>query len=174
MSKIRKLLAAAALAMLGAFVMAGCASTINEDELTANIEKQFQEQTGTRLTSIECDEVKAEKGAEIACKATNENDMKLDITGEVTDNDKDDDKWGFDWKVARILAPGKAFEDAAAETVSREFDVPLESVKCPDGIEVKEGSEVKCEATATDGSTRGLTLTLTDGEGGFRVAVDKE
>lgn len=174
MSKIRKLLVASLLVTLGAFVLAGCAETIKQDELTGNIEKQFQEQTGTELTSIECDEVKAEKGAEISCKAVNENDMKLDITGEVTDNDKDDDKWGFDWKVSRVLAPGKAFEDAAAETVTREFDVPLESVKCPDGIEVKKGSEVKCEATATDGSTRVLNLTLTDAEGGFRVAVEKE
>lgn len=172
MSRLKSVFVVAVTAMAGVVVLAGCSEVIKQDELTSNIKSQFKEQTDTELTSIECDEVKAEEGADVACKATNENDMKLDITGKVTGKNDDTGKWGFNWKVAGMVAPGKVFEEPAAETVTREFNVALDSVKCPDGIEVKEGTEVKCEGTATDGTTRGLTLNLTDAEGGFRVSLD--
>ena len=48
-----------------------------------------------------------------------------------------------------------------------------ESVDCPDEIEAAEGETYRCTLTAEDGSTIGLTLTMTDDEGNFDIEVDQ-
>ncbi len=174
MSKSRSLLLPLACLLIGGVGIAGCGeSVIKDDELTASIKQQYEEQTGVKMTSIECEEVKAEEGAAISCRAENDSDVSLELTGTVK-GEGEDDKWGFDWKVARADAPGKLFEDAAMQTVSSKFGVAVESVKCPERITVEKGEVVHCEATDNKGETRGLTLRLTDADGGFRVTIDQK
>lgn len=159
--------------LFGVTALAGCAeSVIKDDELTAAIQQQYEDQTGLGLKSIECDETKAESGEAISCRATNDNDVDLEIGGAVAGKDESSDKWNFEWKVDKAYAPGDLFEDPAARALSAKLGFKVESLDCPDGIEVASGIEVHCEATAADGSSSAVTITLTDSAGNFEVAVD--
>lgn len=48
------------------------------------------------------------------------------------------------------------------------------SIDCPDDITAEEGATHRCTLTTDDGSTIGLTLTMTDDEGSFDIEVDDE
>lgn len=175
MSKSRNLFLSVLALLGGVVVLAGCGQEmISQDEMTANIEKQYKQQTGIEMTKLECDDVKAEKGEKISCKATNANDVNLEITGEVSGKQSGSDKWNFNWQIVSANAPGSLFEKSAATTITNNFGVTVKSVSCPDRIDVKKGTVVYCQATATDGSTNGVKLTLTDANGGYRVILDKK
>ncbi len=49
--------------------------------------------------------------------------------------------------------------------------VPDSAVDCPDDVEVEEGDEFTCTATAPDGSTATILVTQTDDDGNVRWRV---
>lgn len=174
MASPRRMLAALIILLLGGVLLAGCGDEmISQDEMTENIKKQYREQTGVDLTSLECEDVKAEKGAAISCDGTNSSDVNLKITGKVKGEDEDSDKWRFSWVVSERNAPGALFADPAAEAIESKFGVTVGSVECPERIKVVKGTEVPCKATYDDGSSNDIIIKLTNEEGGFRVMIDK-
>lgn len=48
------------------------------------------------------------------------------------------------------------------------------SVDCPEDMSGEQGEVHRCTLSADDGSTIGVTLTMTDDEGGFDIEVDSE
>lgn len=173
MSISRRLLLVSVAVLAGTAVFAGCGEQmISQDDLTSSITSQYKTQTGLELKDLKCDDVKAEKGAAISCTAVNSNDVDLKIGGTVSGKNESSDKWGFDWKVEEARAPATLFEGPAAKSLSEKLGFEVSSVDCPGKILVKAGTKVHCDATAADGSTSGVTITLTDSDGNFEVAVD--
>ncbi|MFA9401153.1 MAG: DUF4333 domain-containing protein [Acidobacteriota bacterium] len=175
----RRLLLPAA-AAVAALTFAGCSfscsigeSTATSDELNSQLRDSYESQTGIALTSIDCEEAKAEVGEEIECTATNERDIDLEIKGEITSVDESDDTFKFDWNVIRATAPGEVYSTAAKKSLEQQSGRPLDSVECPDRIPIKVGAEVRCKVVTGDGEQLGATLTLTDLDGGFRINVDQ-
>jgi Domain of unknown function (DUF4333) len=52
--------------------------------------------------------------------------------------------------------------------------VALAEVRCPVEVEVEVGATLRCKATDTNGSSRTVTLKLTDLDGGFDYAIAGE
>ena len=175
----RGLFAPAAVAV-AALTLAGCSfscsigeSTATSDELNSQLRDSYESQTGIALTSIDCEEAKAEVGKEFECTATNERDVDLEIEGKITSVDESDDTFKFDWNVIRATAPGEAYSTGAKMSLERQTGRKLDSVECPERIPIKVGAEVRCTVVTGDGERLGATLTLTDLDGGFRINVDQ-
>ncbi|MCO5314578.1 MAG: DUF4333 domain-containing protein [Solirubrobacterales bacterium] len=165
---------ALAAVLLGAIAWSGCGeTTVSQDELTGAIKTQYKEKTGATITEISCDEVKAEKGAKLSCDATNNSKAELHITGEVT-GVNEDDKAEFDWKLASAKVPGDLFEQTSIQLLESQLGVSASSVSCPEMIEIKVGNKVDCKVTEENGTEHEAVLTLTDGQGGFRIAMKSE
>jgi hypothetical protein len=51
--------------------------------------------------------------------------------------------------------------------------VQLKEFECPDRVLLKKGNEFDCTAVDPDGDSRTVTVTMTDGEGGFNARLIK-
>ncbi len=145
-------------------------NTAGGSEAEEKIKSQYPEQTGLELTTISCDSTDAETGKVFSCEATNEANVDLKIEGTVGEVDSDEDRFKFRWEVTGAVAAGDAYAEPAL-TELRSKGLEIESLACPDGIEIKKGTVVTCTATSPDGEERDAELTLTDGDGGFRITV---
>jgi len=155
-------------------IFAGCeASVSTEDQIdTEKAAKVIQDEYpnkagGVTLTSIECEGGDAKVGTEFTCDATNDADVAVDIDAKVTG--VSDDGVDLHWEVAKLTAKGTTFAGPAAAELSKIRAV--DSVDCPDGIVIEEGTVVDCTATMDDGSERPVKLTLTDGSGAFHAEL---
>ncbi len=161
-------------------LLAGCefscsvgGNTVSSEELNKQVKDSYESESGVKLNSIDCQEVDAEVGKPITCEATNESNIDLNITGTVTEYDSDTDKIKFDWKVVSAMAPGEDFASAAQQALFRQTRVELSNVQCPDRVVLKKGNEFDCTAEDVNGDTRTVTITMTDGEGGFDANLQK-
>ncbi len=170
----------AALAALPFLLFSGCSASVdigggdNEasgEEIAGKVEDDYKGQTGIALTRLTCESVKGEVGARFECSGRNARGVQLEIGGRVTDTESG----GFDysWHVTKAVAPGVLYERALRAEIE-ERGVTLSAVECPVEIEVVEGATVFCEATDAGGTTRGVTLTLTDLDGHFDYKVGDE
>lgn len=172
-------LSAAFLAALLAagLLFAGCSaefsvggdSEASGEEIAEEIQGDYVERTDIELPRLTCEGVESEVGARFSCSGRNARSVQLEIAGKVTDTEAD----GFDyhWRVVEAVAPGVLYERALRRSLE-EGGVAIAEVRCPVEVEVEEGSKVRCEATDKNGSGRGVTLKLTDLDGGFDYAVD--
>lgn len=142
---------------------------MSAEELNKQVRLSYEDETGVKLTSIDCEESDADVGSEINCSANNEKDIELTIEGTINSYDEDTQKVKFDWEITSAMAPGKTFAIAARNSLANQSNVSLDEVVCPDRIELKTGNKVDCTAEDANGSNRDLVLTLTDQEGGFDV-----
>lgn len=165
------ILAAFAFALLGcsAEVSVGGDDQASGEELAEDIERDYESQTGIELRALTCEGVEADEGAEFECSGRNARGVQLEIAGEVTETEAD----GFDytWEVVRGVAPGVLYERALRRQLESR-GIALVEVRCPVEVEIEVGAEVRCTASDREGSSRGVTLTLTDRDGGFDYAVD--
>lgn len=69
----------------------------------------------------------------------------------------------------KTLDTGDA-ERKIADSIFEQRDVRVD-VSCPDDMKAKEGETYRCELTE-GGEELGVTITMTDDEGGFRFEVD--
>lgn len=165
------------LSLAGCLVIAGCefscsvGGSVPAGELEKQVRLSYEDQTGILVKSISCEEAGDDTGSPISCKATNVNGVLLDIGGEVTSYDADRERVKFDWEVTRAVAPGTLYADAAARTLSARSGVPITEVVCPKKVVVEKGARIDCTAIFPDGSKSGVTLTLTDRDGGFRAEI---
>lgn len=148
-------------------------SEVSIAELEQRISASYENETGAKLTSLECEEPEAEVGEPISCQGANASGVELQIGGEVTGIDETDDTILFDWEVVSATAPGAAFSDAAKKALEREVGEPLRAVQCPERVPLERGTEVRCAVVTDDGRRLGATMTMTDGEGGFRINLDE-
>lgn len=161
--------------LLAALGLSGCnfycsvGGSIPAAELERKVRLGYEDQTGIVIKSITCEEADDDTGSPISCRATNAGGVELKIDGEVTSYDPDTEKVGFDWEVTRAVAPGNLYGDEAAISLTRQTGIPVADVRCPDEIVVEKGTRVRCTAVSPDGAESEVTLTLTDGDGGFRV-----
>lgn len=168
-------LAAGALAALaagcsGSVSVGGGEPTLPAEEIERSISAQYAEQNpGITLEDLTCAEVEPEVGTTIECDARNSIDVDLDIAGEVTAVDIDDDSADYRWEVVRAVAPGTLYGDAAIEVVREQTDVAVAGLDCPIRIEVIAGARVNCDLRLADGSATAVILELTNQNGGFRV-----
>ena len=158
-------------------VLAGCefscsvGGSVPAEELETEIRLSYEDETGLVVKNISCEEAGDDTGSPISCRATNANGVDLRIDGEVTSYDSTTEKVNFDWKVSRAVAPGTLYGDAAARTLTSNTGVPVAKVICPERIVVEKGARVDCRAISPDGAEFDVTLTLTDGDGGFRARL---
>jgi|LakMenEpi03Aug12_release.lakeMendotaPanAssembly.Ray.scaffolds.fasta_scaffold78446_3 hypothetical protein len=157
--------------------LAGCdfycsvGGSIPPEELEKQVRLSYEDETGIVVKSINCEEADDDTGSPISCEATNAGGVDLTIEGEVTSYDSEAEKVRFDWEVTKAVAPGTLYGDAAAMTLADSTGVAIAEVRCPEEIVVKEGARVECTAIAPNGAESGVTLILTDGDGGFRVQL---
>lgn len=164
-------------AVASVFGLAGCnfycsvGGSIPPEELEKQIRLSYEDETGIVVKSISCEEADDDTGSPISCRATNAGGVELEIDGEVTSYDSETEKVEFDWEVTRAVAPGALYADAAATTLTDSTGVAISEVRCPEKIVVKKGARVECTAIAPNGAESGVTLILTDRDGGFRVQL---
>jgi hypothetical protein len=173
------LLRLSALAVLAAIavVAIGCSAEVSigdgdgasGSEIAEAITADYEDQTGIALRSLTCEDVEGDEAEPFTCSGRSERGVQLEIDGEVTDSESDG--FEYSWEVSEAIAPGVLYERA----LRRELEgrgIPLTEVRCPVEITVEEGAEVRCVATDGDGDSAGVTLTLTDLDGGFDYSVD--
>lgn len=170
-------LPAALLALL--LALAGCSaefsvggdSEASGEELAEEIQSDYVERTGIELPRLTCEGADSKVGERFQCSGRNERGVQLEISGRVTDTEAD----GFDysWRVVTAVAPGVLYERALRRALE-EDGVAIAEVRCPVDIEVEVGATVRCEATDRNGSSRSVTLELSDLDGGFDYAVEGE
>lgn len=176
-----KRLVLVAAAVTATFLLAGCqfscsvggGNSVSSDELNTQVKDSYESETGVTLTSINCQEVDAEVGEPISCEANNEADVDLTITGTVTEYNSDTEKIKFDWEVVSAMAPGANFAEAAQPALANQSGVQLTDFMCPDRVLLKKGTEFDCTAEDPNGDDRTVTITLTDGDGGFNANLQK-
>lgn len=163
------------LILAAALLIAGCSGemTVTSDELAKQVEDSYVDQTGIEIESISCEEVTAEVGNAITCKATNASEVDLTIEGKITAVNEDDEKVDFDWEVASAEVPGAHYAEGAKRALEEQTGNRLSSIECPDRVKLQPNSDFRCTLTTPDGSELGATVTMTDGEGGFDVKVDE-
>lgn len=169
----------AAIAIVLCLAVAGCSAEVNVgggleasgEEIAKEIRRGYVDRTGIELNRLTCESADANLGAKFSCSGRNDNDVQLEIDGKVTDTSAD----GIDysWSVAKAIASGVLYERALRQLIE-EGGVALSEVRCPVEVEVKVGSKLRCTATDRSGSSRGVTLRLTDLDGGFDYDVDGE
>jgi Domain of unknown function (DUF4333) len=157
-------------------VLAGCSAEVNVgggsdasgEEIADEVRGDYTEKTGIELTRLTCEGVEANVGEKFTCSGRNARGVQLEIAGRVTDAGSD----GFDysWHVTGAVAPGVLYERALRRQLEAE-GVVLAEARCPVEIEVEVGEEVRCRATDRGGSSRGVTLRLSDLDGGFEYRV---
>ena len=157
----------------------GCSAEVNVgggteasgDELAEEIRGDYVDQTGIELPGLTCEGVKEDVGAHFSCSGHNARGVQLEVSGKVTDTEGD----GFDynWHVSKALAPGVLYERALRRQIEA-HGVALSEVRCPVQIEVKVGTKLHCVAADGNGIRRGVTIHLTDLDGGFGYSVDGE
>jgi hypothetical protein len=163
------LLLCSTLAGCSAEVSVGDKDQASGEHIAREIRAEYVEDTGIALPRLTCNEVDGEKGAAISCTGRNARDIQLDIAGKVTDVDGD----GFDytWKIASARAPG-VFYERAARRVLAQRGAPVADLRCPAQVELRIGERFRCELDTGSGPPRGLTITLTNLDGGFETALD--
>jgi hypothetical protein len=168
MSKLR--LAAVLVALVATTgLVAGCGDdVIDVGSVEETITEQYPETTGgLELTSITCEEGKAEVDAKFNCTGDNDAGVALEIEATVTA--VTDDKVDFTWATTSSVSDGTVFAETAVTTLQNQGYAVAE-MDCPE-IEVKKGNVADCDVTMDDGSSQTATITLTDDEGGFDVVT---
>jgi len=162
---------------IAAIAFAGCEASvsvggdsIHADEAAATIKKQYKQKTGLTLTSITCESGDAKVGATFTCDAVNSVDAKLQFTAKVDSVNDDKSKVHFTSDVTKATVTGATFADAAIKALAGQ-GTAVDSMDCPDEIEVVKGKKVDCTASMPDGVERKAVLTLTNGDGDFDVDI---
>ena len=168
-----------AAAFFPALVSVGCSAEVSVgggseasgEEIATEIRSAYRDQTDIALPRLTCEGVKADTGEKFNCSGRNARGVQLEIAGRVTGSEGD----GFDysWHVAAAVAPGVLYERALRREIES-GGVALAEVRCPVEVEVEVGATLRCKATDTNGSSRTVTLKLTDLDGGFDYAVAGE
>jgi len=65
-------------------------------------------------------------------------------------------------------------EQVTADRLGEAVGQQPKSVECPDEIEARAGATGRCTLTAEDGTRYGVTIEMTDDEGGFDARVDDQ
>jgi len=178
-SRLLRLGPVAVLAAIG-FAAIGCSAevsvggdsgdgTVSGERIAKDIRAEYERKSGIALRSLTCEDVEGEEAESFNCSGRNERGVQVEIDGRVTDSETG----GFDyrWEVTEALAPGVLYERA----LRRELEsrgIGLTEVRCPVEIEVDVGAEVRCTATDREGDSAGVTLRLTDLDGGFDYSVE--
>jgi len=171
------MVAMTAIASLFAFM--GCSAEVNVggsssapgDELAEEIQKAYSAKTGIGLSRLTCESVDADVGETFGCSGRNARSIQVEITGKVTDSTGDGIE--YNWSVVRAIAPGVFYERGLRSSIE-DHGVPLSEVRCPAEVNVKVGTRLRCTATDRDGVAKGVTLRLTDLDGGFDYTVEGE
>lgn len=163
------LVACLALAGCSAEVSVGGGSEASGEELADEIRADYEDQTGIALRGLTCEGVDDQEGETFSCSGRNARGVQLEIEGKVTDASGS----GFDysWNVTAAVAPGVLYERALREQIEAR-GVALSDVRCPVEVEMEVGAELRCDAADRNGAVRGVTLRLTDLDGGFDFDVD--
>lgn len=170
----------ATLALVAAAILAaltGCSAEFSVggdsdapgEAIADQVSDEYAEETGIELKQLTCEGVEEETGAKFECSGRNARSVQIQIAGRVTDASGP----GFDyrWYVAEAVAPGVLFERALRRQIE-DGGVTLSEVRCPVEIEIEVGERLRCKATDSAGETRGVTLRLTDLDGGFDYVVE--
>jgi len=167
----------AALLLLLAVTALGCSAEVSVggdseasgEEIAAEIQRDYERQSGIELRSLTCEGVEADRGEEFDCSGRNAVGVQLEIAGEVTDTEAGG--FDYDWRVVGAVAPGVLYERALRRQLESR-GIALAEVRCPVEVEMEVGAEVSCTASDRDGASRDVTLKLTDLDGGFDYSVD--
>jgi hypothetical protein len=165
--------------VVSGLAVAGCSAEVNVgggseasgEEIASEIRKDYADRTGVQLNSLTCESVDAETGETFSCSGRNDNSIQLEIDGKVTDAKADE--IDYNWSVEKAIAPGVLYERALRSSIEK-GGIALAEVRCPVEVEIRVGSQLRCTATASNGDRRGVTLKLTDLDGGFDYSVDGE
>lgn len=135
------------------------------DALRAEYEAR-ERSSGITLGSLTCRELDAEVGATLACEGQNSKEIELRLTGEVTAIE--DGSASYRWRVAQAFAPGSFFARTLGPNVGRTIRSDIRGVRCPDRVELRPRTTLRCVVDVADGRRLPVTLLQVDGAGGYR------
>jgi hypothetical protein len=161
---------------LAALALAGCSFSVSAggpsgtERVTEQIEQAYEDRTGLALRGFSCADVEDVEGSAIRCKGSNSAGVTLQIEGEV--NNVEGSEIDYHWDVARAVAPGSTYAEAAVPVVERIAGEPVAGVRCSKRVVVEIGQILPCEVKAADGEIVPIRLRLTDLDGAFEVVTD--
>lgn len=152
------------------FALTGCSEQLDvanaEREIAAGYARQAP---GADVTAVECpEEVSADLGTEARCTITQANDIRLDVDVEVTGEDG-----RIRWEIVGGTAPDDLIEPTAVDVLAKQVGQRPDGVDCPDRVSLEVGATTRCTLTAGE-QVYGMTITITDSDGDFDIAVDEQ
>jgi hypothetical protein len=79
---------------------------------------------------------------------------------------------GFSFGCGTSTLDRADLEQTTKERLTEVVGIAPKSIDCPDAIEAKKGTKGRCTLTAPNGDEIGVTIHVTDDDGGFRAVVD--
>lgn len=162
--------ALAALALPGCSFSFSAGGPSGTERVTDQIEQAYEDRTGLALRGFSCADIEDVEGSKIRCKGRNSADVGIQIEGEV--NNVEGSEIDYHWDVARAVAPGSVYAEAAVPVVERIAGEAVAGVRCSKRVVVEIGQILPCEVKAPDGEIVPIRLRLTDLEGAFEVIVN--
>lgn len=164
--------AAPLVAVAGCSLSIGGAGELEADQVHEFVKSGYKEQTGLGLKELKCEPVKAEVDAPLNCEGVNDNEVELEIGGDV--RSVEGDTANFHWEVTRALAPGTLFAGAVGDLLQERTSARIVEVVCPTQVEIKQGDRFECTVNGeAPGDVSTATIELTDGDGKFRIVSVK-
>lgn len=88
------------IALLASLALAACGeSTVSADEMSTQVQSSLEDSGAPPIDSVDCPEVKAEKGETFKCDANLANGRIVKIAGEITEADPDNSTVNFTVRV---------------------------------------------------------------------------
>lgn len=162
---MRKPVTTLALSCLALTAFAGCGTTtIDADKAEKEITSLVETQVDAKVKSVSCPEDKeAKQGESFTCEVTGTDAT----TGQALVTMKDDEG---NVRVSAPFVHPRDVETKIAEGIKEQTDFATVTVSCPEIIVGKAGGTLECEADG-DGNKAAVTVTQTDGKGGFDYKV---
>jgi hypothetical protein len=163
---------------LAALALPGCSFSVSAggpsgtERVTKQIEQAYEDRAGLALRDFTCAEIENTEGSAIRCKGSNSAGVALRIEGEVTN--VEGSEIDYHWDVARAVAPGSTYAEAAVPVVERIAGEPVAGVRCGKQVVVEVGQILPCEMKTADGEIVPIRLRLTDTKGAFEVVTDDQ
>lgn len=138
--------------LLLAGLLTACTPTLNAKKLKTVLQTEFSDKTGIAAQAVTCPQgIAIKDGTSFSCDLETEDGRIIAVQVTQT-NDKGNIKWTA--KVSTSQLEKQVEQEFAAQT-----DIAVQSVTCPQEVEIEAGRAFNCELETADGKTLPLDVT---------------
>ncbi|MFB9313916.1 DUF4333 domain-containing protein [Nocardioides plantarum] len=169
--------------LLVAVAAGGCSSSTENEAVSASkladrvATEQQKQNPDTKISDVSCDgEIKAEKGAEQRCHASDVRGDRYGLTVTVTSVDDGKLSFSTDPDPGQTVEPDELEPEVTAKLTELSGGTAPDAVDCPDDLPGRVGATTTCILTAGEDRLE-TTVTVTSAEGpkvGFDIKVADE